>query len=85
MTMRLDGEVIRLEGDCHVEQAEQLVVWLQQAPGRSVDISACRHLHSAVVQVLLSFAPRVAGTPSDPFLREFVAPNFHPLGGAIEG
>lgn len=77
MTVRLDGDVIHLEDDCHVEQAEQLLGLLQDAAGRSVDLTTCRQLHSAVVQVLLSFAPPIVGRPSDPFLRDFIAPNFH--------
>lgn len=78
MTVRLDGDVIVLEGECHVEQAEQLLQRLQDAPASTVDLSACRHLHGAVVQVLLSFSARVSGDPANTFLRQFVAPNFQP-------
>lgn len=77
MTVRLEDQVIVLEDQCHVEQAEQLLVRLHEDPTRTVDLSRCRHLHSALVQVLLSHATRVSGEPEDPFLRQFVAPNFH--------
>jgi len=78
MSVRVEGQVIFLEGQCHVEQAEQLLVQLHEDPTRSVDLSGCRHLHSALAQVLLSHAVRVSGEPADPFLRQFVAPCFQP-------
>jgi hypothetical protein len=80
MSVRIDGDVIRLEGACHVEQAEVLLQALLAVPERTVDVAGCRHLHGAVVQVLLSFATRVSGDPADAFLRQFVAPNFQPPG-----
>jgi hypothetical protein len=76
MSVRVEGPVIFLEGQCHVEQAEQLLQRLQEDPDRRIDLSACRHLHTAVVQVLLSHGARVSGDPVDPFLRQFVAPCF---------
>lgn len=79
MSLRIDGPVIFLEGECHVEQAEQLLQQLHKDPARSVDLSRCRQMHSALAQVLLSHAVRVSGEPPDTFLRQFVAPNFQPL------
>ena len=78
MSVRVDGSVIFLEDQCHVEQAELLLLRLLEDPTRRVDVTRCRHLHSAVVQVLLSHAARVSGEPADPFLSQFVAPCFQP-------
>lgn len=78
MSVRVEGHVVFLDGDCHVEQAEQLHQVLHASPWRTVDLSGCRHLHGAVAQVLLSLRPRVSGDPKDPFLRQLVAPNFQP-------
>lgn len=82
MSVRLDGAVIRLEGECHVEDAEALAVLLDGHPDRSVDAAACRHLHGAVAQALLYYRPTVTGAPDDGFLREWVLPNLDP--GATE-
>lgn len=84
MSLRVDGQTIFLENDCHVELAETLLQALQAAPGRSVDLSGCRHLHGAVAQVLLSFRPPLCGEPADAFLRQFVAPNFESLEHPID-
>ncbi|MGK7867682.1 hypothetical protein [Falsiroseomonas sp. E2-1-a20] len=74
MTVRLDGTVIRLEGACHLEDAEALTVLLQPGESRVVDLSACQSLHGAVVQALLALRPRLAGEPVSPFLRDLLLP-----------
>ena len=72
MSVRMEGEVIILEGDCGVEDAEPLVRALEGLSGRRVDLSRSRQLHSAVVQVLLYFQPLLEGGPEDGFLARFV-------------
>ncbi len=74
MSVRLDGPVIRLEGACRVEDAEPLLSFLQEEPGRVVDLSAAGGLHAAVVQVLLALRPPLAGPPGDPFTAHWLAP-----------
>lgn len=74
MTVRLDGDLIRLEGACRLEEAEILVGLLQQAGGRAVDLSQARQLHAAVAQVLLALAPPCTALPDEPFLRDLLAP-----------
>lgn len=74
MSVRIEGEVIILEGDCGVEDAEPLVRALEEVSGRRVDLSRSRQLHSAVVQALLCFQPLLEGGPGDGFLTRFVLP-----------
>ena len=80
MSVRLDGDVVRLEGECRVEEAEELVVLLQAAPGRVVDLDDCQGMHAAVAQVLLGFRAATKGRPADPYLSRFVADNFARMG-----
>jgi hypothetical protein len=47
MSVRLDDDVIRLEGRCHVEDAEPLLLLLQADPGRRLDLSQAESIHSA--------------------------------------
>ncbi len=77
MSVRLDGEVIRLEGECWVEEAETLADLLQ-TPGRSVDLSRCERLHGALAQALLAFGPPISGEPQSPFLRDHLVPALAP-------
>lgn len=71
MTVRLENDVIRLEGICRVEDAEPLTALLQ-AKARPVDLSECRVAHTAVLQALLAFAPPICASPVDPQLRAVV-------------
>lgn len=74
MTVRLDGDVILLEGACRIEDAEPLSALLQASPDRPVDLSACTQMHAAVAQALLAFAPALTGSLNDLILRAFLAP-----------
>ncbi|MBP0445363.1 hypothetical protein J8J14_11285 [Roseomonas sp. SSH11] len=74
MSVRLDGAVIRLEGECRVEDAEPLLSLLQEEAGRVVDLSAAGRLHAAVVQVLLALRPPLSGEPADSFAARWITP-----------
>lgn len=75
MSVRADGPRLRLEGDCHVEDAETLVQLLHAMPDAAADLSDCRFLHAAVFQVLLSFRVPLAAEPDDEALRAQVTPS----------
>jgi hypothetical protein len=74
MTVRFERDVIFLSGDCRVEDAEPLASLLSAQPVRRIDISQAAALHTAVVQILIAFEPELLGTPSDPFLRQWILP-----------
>lgn len=69
-----EGAVIELSGVCGVDDAEALQRTLLAAPDSTVKWDTCEHLHTAVLQILLATMPRIRGVPSNPFLREHVAP-----------
>ncbi|MFV8833645.1 hypothetical protein [Aquisalimonas sp.] len=66
--------VARLEGTCTVEEAEELLQWLQANPQGKVNLKECGHLHAAVLQVLMAVRPPLSAEPSDPFLARWVTP-----------
>jgi len=74
MTIRLDDRAIHLEGDCHVEDAEPLLDLLQDKPGGTVDISALGSIHTAVLQLLLVFRPRIVGSNGNGFFESWITP-----------
>jgi anti-anti-sigma regulatory factor len=76
MSVRLDGNIIVLEGICRVEDAEPLLRWLQADPGCLVDLSEAEHLHTAVIQVLMALKPVLKGTAKDAFLRNCITSAF---------
>jgi len=74
MSVRLDGNVVVLEGTCRVEDAEPLLAWLQADRARTVDVTEAEHLHGAVLQVLMALRPDIRGTAKDAFLRDWITP-----------
>ncbi|MDR3517427.1 MAG: hypothetical protein P4M00_16605 [Azospirillaceae bacterium] len=53
---------------CTVEDALPLLEYLQSHRGAKVDLGPCRHLHTAVLQVLLAARPKITVLPQDPVL-----------------
>lgn len=74
MSVVLDGDVIRLTGECLVEDAEALTALLDRGGPASVDLAECRQLHGAVLQTLLFYGPSVTGEPADAFLSQWIFP-----------
>jgi len=68
MTVRIEDDTIHLSGRCAAEDAEALLVALQDQPARIVDLSEAQRLHMAVAQVLLAARPVVRGVPQGDFL-----------------
>ena len=66
--------VVRLIGDCPVEDAEALVAALHEEPAADLDLSDCRRMHAAVAQVLLAFRRRLRDVAQQSFLRDFLTP-----------
>jgi hypothetical protein len=85
MTVRLTGNVILLEGECRVEDAEPLLALLQAKGVRIVDLAGASRLHTAVVQVLLALGPETVGVSADPFIRDWIAPLLTQMHGGSKG
>jgi hypothetical protein len=88
MTIRRVDDTVLLEEVCDVEDAETLLQQLQgggaMPVATQVDWSACTHLHTACLQVLLAARLPVRGTPANPSIARWVAPLLHP-GQTISG
>jgi hypothetical protein len=74
MPLRLAERTATLEGVVGVDDAEALAAWVRATPSPRVNLRACTHLHTAVLQVLLAAAVRVSAAPEDPFLAAWVVP-----------
>jgi len=74
MTVRREVSTIHLEGVCPVEEAEVLTALLETPEKWTVELSSCRQIHTALVQVLLRYRPTVVGEPVDPFLSRLLIP-----------
>jgi hypothetical protein len=76
MSVRIAGDSVLLEGPCPAEDAETLLIALQEDRARTVDLAKAGRLHTAVVQILLAAKANLVGVPGDPFQRDHV---FAPL------
>jgi hypothetical protein len=74
MSVILDGNIVRLHGDCPVEDAETVMRLLQSAVDPVVSLAEVRVLHTAVLQVLLALRPKLVGPVRDPFITRWLAP-----------
>ena len=81
MTILVEGDVIRFEGRCRIEDAEILQVALCERPGRGVDLGACTSLHSALVQLLLVASPPVRVAPAEAGVYRWLMPLLQSGGG----
>jgi len=73
MTIIMDNGVVRLQGQCGLEDVEALLAAVSTGTG-NVDISEVDHLHAAIFQILLAFRPALLGSPRDTFVRTWLIP-----------
>jgi hypothetical protein len=68
MAIRYLKKHAALEDIVTVEDAEVLQKWLNEHPKPAVNLSKCKHMHAAVLQVLLALKPSLVGEVQDPWL-----------------
>lgn len=73
MPIAMNDATARFVGACTVEEAEALLDWLRATPDAAVDLSGCTAAHSALLQLVLATAPRLAAPPPDPLLAAALA------------
>jgi hypothetical protein len=61
-----------------VEEAEGLLEWLQARPAAKADLSACSHIHTANLQVLMAAKTAISSLPKDAELRSWLEPLLKP-------
>jgi hypothetical protein len=72
MSIRQEDGVIVLEGRCTAEDAETLLVALQDRPECHIDASGLIRAHLAVVQVLRAMRPVIQALPANPVLADII-------------
>jgi hypothetical protein len=72
MPIEFKKQGVVLRGAVTVEEAEGLLEFLQKKPAAKADLSACSHLHTANLQVLMAAKTKVASWPDDLDLRAWL-------------
>jgi len=75
----------RLDGAIRVDEAEPLLAWLQANPRGRLNLSACTHLHAAVLQVLMACKTSPSAWPADPVFSAWLGAALQPVQGNDHG
>ncbi len=73
MPIRYTKTRVHLEGRCAVEEALDLVTFLNANPRAKVTLAKCTGVHSALVQVLMAFRPPVTAVGDAPAVAPLIA------------
>jgi len=65
MSIEYTEELAHLSCTVSVEEAENLLQWIQQNPQGKVDLSGCSHIHAAALQVLMAANIEILTWPQD--------------------
>ena len=65
MSIEYTEELAHLSGAVSVEEAENLLQWIQQYPHGKADLSGCNHIHAAALQVLMAAGIEILTWPQD--------------------
>ena len=72
MAIQYKKNTALFDGDISVEDAEELLGWIQKNPKSKADFSRCTHLHAANLQVLMAARTSVAAWPQDNALKTWL-------------
>lgn len=65
MPIEFKKKVAVLDGNCEIDLAEELDIWLQENTARQVNLKTLTNAHTAVYQVLIRRRPGVSVWPRD--------------------
>lgn len=64
MPITYKQKVAVLDGNCEIDLAEELDIWLGENPKRQVNLKTLSHAHTAVYQVLIKHKTSVSVWPA---------------------
>lgn len=67
-----DGDVVRFDGHCEVEEALPFLERLNEPPSLRVALADCATLHTALLQVLAAARPEIVSMPANRMLATLV-------------
>jgi hypothetical protein len=72
MGMTTKKNIVSFHDSVGIEATEELLDWLRKHPKGKVNLAACTHLHTALLQVLLAARIPVAAWPDDQGLKSWL-------------
>lgn len=78
MSIEYKKSVAVFEESVTVEDAEELLGWLIKNPKGKINLSTCKHIHAANLQVLMAVKPIIANQSKDEDLQAWLNVAFNP-------
>lgn len=72
MPINYSKRSVRLHGVITVDDAEEVHAWLRENPRARMNMTQCTHMHTAVLQVLISVRPEISAWPEAEDIRDFL-------------
>ncbi|UXH76772.1 hypothetical protein [Roseateles amylovorans] len=73
-SIEFTGSLARFGESVGIDETESLLGWLQDREDAQLSLALCRHLHPAVLQVLMAARVPVQDWPEDAALRAWLEP-----------
>ena len=74
MAIKLGKKAARFSGVCTIDEAENLLDWVNGHQDPRADLGDCEHLHTALLQILLAHRVQVSRLPQNPWLQQWLQP-----------
>ncbi len=72
MAIRYEEDVAYFEDVCTVEEAEEFVNWARKVKEPKIDLENMEHMHTALLQSVLFFRPKILNYPKDDFWKDIL-------------
>ncbi|ESQ92629.1 hypothetical protein [Asticcacaulis benevestitus] len=72
MPLVFEGNVIRFDGHCTVEEALTLAQALVDIKDVEIVLSSCESMHTALLQTLIAGQPKITGVPQSKDLASLI-------------
>lgn len=72
--IRYEGNTIHMDSFCAIDEAEGMVRFLEEHSSPRVELTQCQHMHTALLQLLLSYRVELAGEAYNPFISKWIVP-----------
>jgi hypothetical protein len=81
MAHKLMKRRIQLSDHVGIDETDDILQWFRERNKTEVDLAKCLHLHSAILQILISAHPRIVAMPIDTGLHDWLNNSLNPYCG----
>ena len=78
MPIQYQEDCVVLQGTCGIRELEDLQAFFQLHENPVVSFEGCQHLHTALLQLLLTYRPQIRGNAESAFIARWIVPLLDP-------